>query len=177
MKPKILIRLSEMVNNTILEPFSISKNENTEFERGIYKIFVTLYAHEDGTCTEDPKLECESDYIRKSCEPMVESKEDFRLLDVGSVWTFMVTANETHCSPKYARDLAPNEISILWLLPEWRKIIRIRILFKKMRQLPLRSKKAGKFEKFHGFARGHTIVTPCLMSLSCATTPHTSCFS
>ena len=128
----ILIHLSEMVNNTILEPFSISKNENTEFERGIYKIFVTLFAHEDGACTIDPKLECESDYIRKPCEPMVESKEDFRLLDVGSVWTFMVTANKTHCSPKYARDLAPNEISILWLLPEWRKVIRIMTLFFKM---------------------------------------------
>ena len=47
-------------------------------------------------------------------------------------------------------------------------------IFKK---LPLRSKKAGRFEKLHGFARSHFIVTRGSVSLSCATTPHPSYFS
>ena len=43
--------------------------------------------------------------------------------------------------------------------------------------LPIRSKKAGNFEKLLGFARSHSIVTRGSVSLSCATTPHISCFS
>ena len=43
--------------------------------------------------------------------------------------------------------------------------------------IPLTSKKAGRFEKLLGFARSHSIVTRGSMSLSCATTPHPSCFS
>ena len=41
----------------------------------------------------------------------------------------------------------------------------------------LRSEKTGKFEKLLGFARSHSIVTRDSVSLSCATTPHASCFS
>ena len=86
-----------MMNDTLVMPYSLSRNENTEFERGIYKIFVSLY-HSDGmTCSDTPEIICESDYIRKECQPIRESAEEFRLLEVGSVWTFMVTANETHC--------------------------------------------------------------------------------
>ena len=43
--------------------------------------------------------------------------------------------------------------------------------------LPLRSKKEGSFAKLVGFARSHSIVTRGSVSLSCATTPHNSCFS
>ena len=42
--------------------------------------------------------------------------------------------------------------------------------------VPLRSKKAGRFEKLLGFARSHSIVTRYSVSLSRATTPHPSCF-
>ena len=44
-------------------------------------------------------------------------------------------------------------------------------------QLLLGSEKAGRFEKLLGFARSHFIVTRGSVSLSCATTPHPSCFS
>ena len=44
-------------------------------------------------------------------------------------------------------------------------------------ELPVRSKKAGRFEKLLGFARSHSIVTRGLVSVSCATTQHPSCFS
>ena len=44
-------------------------------------------------------------------------------------------------------------------------------------QLPLRSKKAERFEKLLRFDRSHYIVTRGSVSLSCATTPHPSCFS
>ena len=44
-------------------------------------------------------------------------------------------------------------------------------------KLPLRSKKAGRFKKLLGFARSHSIVTCSSVSISCATTPHPSCFS
>ena len=47
----------------------------------------------------------------------------------------------------------------------------------KKQSLALRSKKAGRFEKLLGFARSHSIVTRGSVSLSCATTPHSSCFS
>ena len=43
--------------------------------------------------------------------------------------------------------------------------------------LPLWSTKAGRFEKLLGFARSPSIVTRGSISLSCATTPHPSCFS
>ena len=43
--------------------------------------------------------------------------------------------------------------------------------------LPLRSKKAGRFEKLLGFARSHYTVTRGSVILSCATTPHPSRFS
>ena len=43
--------------------------------------------------------------------------------------------------------------------------------------LPLRSKKAGRFEKLLGFGRSHFIAARGSVSLSCATTPHSSCFS
>ena len=43
--------------------------------------------------------------------------------------------------------------------------------------LPFRSKKAGRFDKLLGFTRSHSIVTRGSASLSCATTPHLSCFS
>ena len=43
--------------------------------------------------------------------------------------------------------------------------------------LPLRSKKAGRFEKLLGFARSYSIVTRGSVSLSCANTLHHSCFS
>ena len=43
--------------------------------------------------------------------------------------------------------------------------------------LPLKCKKAGRFMKLLGIARSHFIVTRGLVSLSCATTPHPSCFS
>ena len=41
----------------------------------------------------------------------------------------------------------------------------------------LRSKKAGRFEKLLGFARSYSIVTRGSVSLSCATSTHSSCFS
>ena len=43
--------------------------------------------------------------------------------------------------------------------------------------LQLRSKNAGRFEKLLGVARSQSIVTHGSVSLSCATTPHPSCFS
>ena len=43
--------------------------------------------------------------------------------------------------------------------------------------LPLRSEKAGRFEKLLSFAMSHSIVTLGSVSLSCATTPHPSRFS
>ena len=42
--------------------------------------------------------------------------------------------------------------------------------------VPLKSKKAGRFEILLGFARSHSIVTRGSVSLSCATKPHPSCF-
>ena len=44
-------------------------------------------------------------------------------------------------------------------------------------QIPLRSKKTERFEKLLGFSRSHFIVARGSVSLSCATTPHPSCFS
>ena len=43
--------------------------------------------------------------------------------------------------------------------------------------LPLRSKKAGRFEKLLGFSRSPFFVTSGSLSLSCTTTPHPSFFS
>ena len=43
--------------------------------------------------------------------------------------------------------------------------------------IPLRYKNAGRFEKLLCSARGHSIVTGGSVSLSCAITPHRSCFS
>ena len=43
--------------------------------------------------------------------------------------------------------------------------------------VPWRSKKAGRFGKLLAFARSHSIVTRGSVSVSCATTPHASCFS
>ena len=43
--------------------------------------------------------------------------------------------------------------------------------------LPLRSKKAGRFDKLLCFARSHFVVTGGSVSLSCATRLHPSCFS
>ena len=43
--------------------------------------------------------------------------------------------------------------------------------------VPIRSEKAGRFEKLLGFARSHSNVTRGSASLSCATTKHPSCFS
>ena len=44
-------------------------------------------------------------------------------------------------------------------------------------EVPLRSKKTGRFEKLLGFTRGRSIVTRGSVTLSCATKPHPSCFS
>ena len=46
-----------------------------------------------------------------------------------------------------------------------------------LENLPISSKKAGRFEKLLGLARSHSIVTRGSVSLSCATTLHPSCFS
>ena len=46
----------------------------------------------------------------------------------------------------------------------------------KRKELPLRSKKAGRYEKLLGFARSRSIVTRGSVSLSCATRPYPSCF-
>ena len=43
--------------------------------------------------------------------------------------------------------------------------------------MPLTFRKAGRFEKLVGFARSPFIVTRGSVTLSCATTPHPSCFS
>ena len=43
--------------------------------------------------------------------------------------------------------------------------------------LPLRSEKADRYETLLGFARSHLIVKRGSVSLSCASTPHPSCFS
>ena len=43
--------------------------------------------------------------------------------------------------------------------------------------VPLRSKKAGRFEIILDFARSHSIVPHGSVSFSCASTPHLSCFS
>ena len=43
--------------------------------------------------------------------------------------------------------------------------------------VPLRSKKAERFEKLLGFAWSHSIETRSSVSLSCAITPHPSSFS
>ena len=48
---------------------------------------------------------------------------------------------------------------------------------RKVKELRLRSKKAGRFETLLGFARSHFIVTRGSMSLSRATTLQPSCFS
>ena len=45
------------------------------------------------------------------------------------------------------------------------------------KNVPLRSKKAGRFEKFLGFAMRHSIVTRGSVSLLCATTPQPYRFS
>ena len=37
-------------------------------------------------------------------------------------------------------------------------------------------RKSGRFETLFRFANSHSIMTTDLMSLSCATTPHPSCF-
>ena len=42
--------------------------------------------------------------------------------------------------------------------------------------VPLRSEKAGMFEKLLGFARSHFIVALGPVSVSCATTPQPTCF-
>ena len=51
------------------------------------------------------------------------------------------------------------------------------MIIRRKNRLPLGSKKAGRLEKLPGFARSYSIETRGLVSLSCATTPHPSCFS
>ena len=52
-----------------------------------------------------------------------------------------------------------------------------KFIFENSQQLPLRFKKAGRFEKLLCFARGNSIVKRGSVSFSCAITPHPSCFS
>ena len=43
--------------------------------------------------------------------------------------------------------------------------------------ISFKSRKAGRYEKLLGFARSHSFVTRGSVSLSCATSSHSSCFS
>ena len=62
--------------------------------------------------------------------------------------------------------------------PPWIKIRNLTLsdLIFVAKKLPLRSKKAGRFEKPLSFARSHFIVTRDSLSPSRATTPLSSCF-
>ena len=59
----------------------------------------------------------------------------------------------------------------------WQILFKERKQRGKAKKLPLRSKKAGRYEKLLGFDMIHTIVTLDSVSLSSATTPHLSYFS
>ena len=73
------------------------------------------------------------------------------------------------------------EPSVVYDSSEFREICNYRLLAEQIIFLfflvPFRSKKAGRFEKLLGFARSHSLVTRGSVSLSCASTPHPSCFS
>ena len=78
-----------------------------------------------GKCGEIEKLEelapvisCESDFIQRECESAA-TESDLRLLEAGSIWSFLVTSDNQKCYVNYGKDSNENTVSILWMLPQY----------------------------------------------------------
>ena len=85
--------------------------------------------------------------------------------------TFLFSKKERKCYHKYATDMKKTK------LKKHGYFMFTVFFLNGQKILPLRFKKAGRFEKLLCFARSHFIVTCGSVSLSCATTPHPSYFS
>jgi len=114
-----------MTNDTLVAPWKNSLNDNTEFERGVYKIHTKMWKENpesagsfDAFADAEPDIKCTSDIIITKPDADPEAPESF-LFTAGSIWTFMVTTDGKECDVRYDQDANGNTVNIFLLLPQY----------------------------------------------------------
>lgn len=110
-----------MTNDTVVSPYTNSINDNTEFERGVYKIQVRLWESEPDDLDNpsiNPIISCETpDFIQNEGDP---TNPDSFIFGAGSIWTFMVTTDNVNtCKISYDEDSNANSVNIFLLVPQY----------------------------------------------------------
>lgn len=127
-----------LTKEMILDPYYISINNGTEFERGTIKhdrdsnkiiiVYLGVYKIEAYVWKDEPEdkdfttsdIHCTTELIQIDTDKALDDPENY-IFTTGSIFTFLVTVDddEQYCNVKYDQDALGNTVNIFTLLPQY----------------------------------------------------------